>query len=151
MTSATVVAPRGAVRLLADADPVVNRANLERIKKLILASGRTCTYCNMYNDNPAWETERFHLFLNPDPGGPHDHPQFNINCDPRRGDFRTLVIRRKPAAETTPEEFRDPYRRLDFRSDREIVMRLEAGVPEDRAWDLPRQAIPEALASLERG
>jgi hypothetical protein len=141
---------RGPVRLKADEDPVVNQTNLERLEQLILASGRTSTYCQMYNHNPAWETERFFFYLNPDPGGPHDHPQFNINCDPALGGFRTLVIRRKLGAETTDEEFRDQYRSLDFRSGREIVMRLEAGVPADRAWDLPRRAVSEALASLER-
>jgi len=48
------------------------------------------------------------------------------------------------------EEFRDPYRRLDFLGGREIVMRFDADVPADRVWDLPRQAILEALASLQK-
>src|SRR5215475_532591 len=112
------------VHIGAREDAVVNRDNLIAIRTFMLRSGKTRTYSNMYNNNPWLETEHFHLYLNPDPGGPHDHRQWNINCDPKVGDFQTLVLRRKLTDHTTDDEFRDQYRRLDFsRADR-IEQRL---------------------------
>jgi hypothetical protein len=33
------------------------------------------------------------LFLNPEPGGPNNHPQWNINCDQTKSDFNQIVVR----------------------------------------------------------
>lgn len=94
------------MKLQSGKEAVLNRENLLRIKAFILRNGETRIYSQMYNDNPAFETERFAFYLNPDPGGPHDHPQWNINCDPERGDFHTLVIRRDITGDISAEEFR---------------------------------------------
>lgn len=72
-------------------DPLLNKANLDRIKRHIIAQGRRCTYVTMYNDNPCWSLPPYMFYLNPDPS-PDGHPQWNINSDTRRGDFNTLVI-----------------------------------------------------------
>jgi hypothetical protein len=72
---------------------VLNKNNLDVAKRFILKNGQTCTWSNMYNNNPCFATANYNFYLNPDPGGPHNHPQWNINCDPKKGDFNSLVIR----------------------------------------------------------
>ncbi len=74
------------------AQTLLTHANLDLVKARILAGGQRCTYTQMYNNNPCAHTAHYTFYLNPDPGGPDQHPQWNINCDPARGDFRTLVI-----------------------------------------------------------
>jgi hypothetical protein len=76
---------------------VLSKKNLDAIKQFILKTGQTCTYSNMYNNNPCYQTAHYQFYLNPDPGGPHNHPQWNINCDPKKGDFNTLVIKASPS------------------------------------------------------
>lgn len=76
----------------AQAQTLITRANLDQVKARILAGGQRCTYSQMYNNNPCAHTAHYAFYLNPDPGGPDLHPQWNINCDPARGDFHTLVI-----------------------------------------------------------
>ena len=49
----------------------------------------------MFNNNPCFTTEHFIFYLNPDPGGPYQHRQWNMNCDLDKGDFNTLVVRRR--------------------------------------------------------
>jgi hypothetical protein len=88
-------------------DSVLNKMNLDDIKHKILQSGQTCTWSNMYNNNPCFETINYQFYLNPDPGGPHNHIQWNINCDPKKGDFNTLVIVQKQNTKTTANNNRD--------------------------------------------
>jgi hypothetical protein len=71
---------------------VLNKKNLDKIKRFILKNAQTCTYSNMYNNNPCFTTKHYQYYLNPDPGGPNNHVQWNINCDPKKGDFNTLVM-----------------------------------------------------------
>jgi hypothetical protein len=78
-------------------EQTLTKEKLDRVKRYILASGTRCTYVNMYNNNPCMDTSRFRLYLNPDPG-PNGHPQLNINCDIRLGDFNTLVVQDKHGA-----------------------------------------------------
>jgi hypothetical protein len=72
---------------------IINKNNLDLAKRFILKNGQTCTWSNMYNNNPCFATTHYQFYLNPDPGGPNNNPQSNINCDPKIGDFNTLVIR----------------------------------------------------------
>jgi hypothetical protein len=60
--------------------------DLVRIQKFILKRGKTATYCNMYNNNPAWITGGYGFYLNPDTG------QANINCDSEKSGFHSLTI-----------------------------------------------------------
>ena len=46
----------------------------------------------MYGNNPHYQLGDLHVYLNPDPGGPHNHPQWNIRCDPQKSDFNVMVI-----------------------------------------------------------
>ena len=65
------------------------------IKTFILSKGQKRTYSNRFNNNPYYLFGDMEVFLNPEPGGPHQHPQWNINCDPKLSDFTELVIRTK--------------------------------------------------------
>lgn len=68
-------------------EKTITRDNLVRIKQFILKNGQRETYCNMYNNNPAYQTKSFRFYLEPDSG-----PQ-NLNCDPAKSDFNSLTIR----------------------------------------------------------
>jgi len=76
-------------------------ANLIKIKQFILKKGHRDTYCNMYNNNPAYRTKSFCFYLNPDSG------QDNINCDINKSDFNTLVIQK-------PDCDNNQYRMVEF-------------------------------------
>lgn len=89
-------------------DPILNRANLIAIKQFILKQGKTETYCNMYNNNPAYSVGKSRFYLNPDTG------QRNINCDPKLSDFHTLVIRNMDWG----------YRHIAFKEEHVIFIRV---------------------------
>ncbi len=57
------------------------------VKKFILQKGDRQTFCNKYNDNPHYDFERFHAYLEPAIG------QRNICCNPELSDFNTIIIR----------------------------------------------------------
>lgn len=82
-------------------EKTITRANLIRIKRFVLRQGKRETYCNMYNNNPAYQTREYQFYLNPDSG------QENSNCDPRKSDFHNLTIRRLGGG-------RDQYRTVEF-------------------------------------
>ncbi len=113
---------------------------LERLERLVLARGARKTFCAMYCDNPWVETERFEVYLLPEPGGPHHHPQWNLRCDPEVGRFRRVSIRR-----------RDPVRgggwsNVDFSSGRIVI---EPPLDTGDAWQPVREAVDEALRVLD--
>lgn len=114
--------------------PVLNKVDLDRVKRHIIESGARCTYVNKYNHNPCLETAEFRLFLNPDPG-PDGHPQWNINCDITRGDFNTLVVQEK----------REPYgyHTIRFLSADRLTLR-------DANPQVLEHAVREVLAQLDR-
>jgi len=58
----------------------------------------------MYNDNPFYQVENYSFYLNPDSG------QRNINCDPTKSGFRTLVIRNMGWGQ-------DQYRYIEFKGE----------------------------------
>jgi hypothetical protein len=96
----------------------------------------------MYNNNPTFRTTNFAFYLNPDGG------QSNINCDPMKGDFNTLVIRRNPPGRMTDEEFQDQYRNINFFN--EFSIRLEAHdlnpkAPVSQIRELSERAVIELL------
>jgi hypothetical protein len=84
-------------------EKILNRENLIKIKQFILERGRRETYCNMYNNNPAYRTKSYHFYLNPDSG------QQNINCDADKSDFNNLTIRISDLSGK-----KNQYRRVDF-------------------------------------
>ncbi len=71
---------------------MLSRESLQQLKQAILANGHRCTFSNMYNHNPCLRAGGLDLYLIPDPG-PDGHPQWNLNSDPARGDFHTLLVR----------------------------------------------------------
>ena len=72
---------------------VLHKQKLDDVKHFILKTGQTCTYSNRYNNNPCYKTANYQFYLNPDSGGLHNNGQWNINCDPKKSDFNTLVIK----------------------------------------------------------
>lgn len=71
---------------------MLSRESLQQLRQTILDSGHRCTFSNMYNHNPCLRVAGMDLYLIPDPG-PDGHPQWNMNSDPARGDFHTLLVR----------------------------------------------------------
>jgi hypothetical protein len=68
-------------------EKLINRTNLTTIKQFIIKKGFRETYCQLYNNNPAYHSKRFAFYLNP------DTRQQNINCEIDKSDFQTLVVR----------------------------------------------------------
>lgn len=97
--------------LVSTSDPILNKANLDLVKRHIIGLGSRCTYVNKYNNNPCWSLASYTFYLNPDPG-PDGHPQWNINCDTTRGDFNTLVIK---------DDSTDRIASVDFRPKEAVV------------------------------
>lgn len=120
-------------------EKTINRDNLLRIKRFILASGQRETYCNMYNNNPAHHTRRYDFYLNPDTG------QKNIDCDPSKSDFNSLTIRSKPGG-------KDQYRMVEFVDQHTVY--ITANWPTDdltvgRVRQFVEDAIEEFLTELD--
>ena len=82
-------------------EKTITRENLIKIKQFILQGGKRETYCNMYNDNPAYQTKGYSFYLNP------DSRQKNINCDPKKSDFHDLTIRKSDGG-------KNQYRKVEF-------------------------------------
>jgi hypothetical protein len=132
-------------------EAILNKNILDRIKRYILQSGQRETYCNMFNDNPHFSTEHYDFYLNPDPGGPVNHPQWNINCDLKKGDFNTLVIRTKDGSGA---DYRDQYRHITFLTKFDIQLEVydaDPDMPVSRIREFPERAIQEFLLLMEKG
>ncbi len=137
---ALLPAPSMAATTKPGAEAILTKPNLDKIKRFIVKRGEKCTYTNMYNHNPCFSTERYQFFLNPDPGGPHNHPQWNIGCDPKVGDFNTLAIYAKGGGEREIIEFKDAGKiTLDGRK----ISTAKISV-------FPAQAVKELLAVIEQ-
>lgn len=122
--------------------PLLNKANLDRIKRHIIDAGARCTYSNKYNDNPCWAHAGYDFFLNPDPG-PDGHPQWNIDCDTERGDFNTLLVRRSAGSAQ--------YVDIDFLHAEAVSIRfsrLRAGHEPYAAEAMLRDAVAVALTAV---
>ena len=100
------------LRLDSEREPVLNKRNLDAIKVFLLKKGQRCTYSQKFSNNPCFTTDHFIFYLNPDPGGPYQHPQWNMNCDPNEGDFNTLVVRRRMLDDR--DDGRDQYAYIGF-------------------------------------
>lgn len=116
-------------------EDVINRANLIKIKEFILKKGLRETYCNMYNNNPAYRTENYAYYLNPDSG------QENINCEVGKSDFNNLTIRR-------PGE-KNQYRTVDF-LDEHYVLITVSWPTEDLSVSQTREFVVEAIKEILR-
>ena len=49
-------AERKVIHIRSGEGSILNKTNLDRIKHFILQKGEKCTYYNMYNNNPCFET-----------------------------------------------------------------------------------------------
>ncbi len=126
-------------------DPLLNKANLNRVKRHILSTGdRSSLITNKYNQVPVWTLPPYRLHLEPDP--PAKGQPWNINCDPARGDFNTLAIDLRDAPPLTGViDFR-PKEAIRFRAnDRLGQMRQD---DTEQALALFRRAFSTALESI---
>jgi hypothetical protein len=140
------------LRLRSDEEQVINKKNLDQIKQFILKQGKRCTYSQMYNNNPCYELGPYIFYLNPDPGGPNNHPQWNINSDLVRGDFNTLVIRRNISVVKSDEAFYDQYRHIEFMEEygiHVIASYAHPGWRISQIREFPEQAIALFLKSMQ--
>ena len=131
------------INIIAADDPVLNKKNLDKVKRHIITNGYRCTYVNKYNNNPCWAVSEFQFYLNPDPG-PDGHQQWNFNCDITRGDFNTLVVYVKSSS--------DGWRAIEFLPGKAVAIRvLDGASPSDlvRAKDLIRNAVNSALEAIK--
>ena len=123
-------------------ETVVNRENLTRIKQFILAQGKRETYCNMYNNNPAHETQNYHFYLNP------DSEQANINCETNKSDFQTMVIRVSALAGK-----KNQYRHVVFANPNEVQVVASwpsADLTVSAVKDVVVDALKEILAEIDK-
>ena len=152
MSIAQTRAEHVTLTLRSDEEKIINKHNLDRIKQFILKQGRRCTYSQMYNNNPCYEIGPYLYYLNPDPGGPHHHPQWNLNCDPKRGDFNTLVIRRNIFVDRSDSAFHDQYRHIDFKDEYGIRVSVHYAAPSwpiSQIRELPEQAVQFLLNFIQ--
>ena len=135
------------LRLRSAQEPVLNKRNLDTIKSFVLKKGQRCTYSQKFNDNPCFATEHFIFYLNPDPGGPHQYPQWNMNCDPNGGDFNTLVIRRRML--DNRDDGRDQYRYIGFIDGDDIQIKSAFGddPPPSQLREFALTGVKELLAA----
>ena len=146
-------AERKVIHIRSGEGSILNKTNLDRIKHFLLQKGETCTYCNMYNNNPCFETENFYFYLNPDPGGLVNHPQWNINSDPTKGDFNTLVIRKKMKKNHQDVDFGDQYRHIKFFEEHDIQLEAfytDSKMSTAKMREFPEKAVKELLEWIEQ-
>ena len=114
-------------------EKVITRANLTAIKQFFLKKGLRETYCNMYNNNPAYHTKNFSFYLNPDSG------QKNINCETDKSDFHSLTVR-------NPNR-KNQYRRVEF-LDKHYVYIVVSWPTKDLAVSQAREFVIEAVTEI---
>lgn len=122
-------------------ETVLSRENLLKVKQFILQGGQRETYCNMYNDNPAYHTTNFRFYLNPDSG------QQNINCDPAKSDFNNLTIRSAAGG-------KNQYRTIEFIDAHAIYVTADRPTDDLTVGQLRKfieDALKEFLAQMDKG
>ncbi|NIM15583.1 MAG: hypothetical protein GTO45_26700 [Candidatus Aminicenantes bacterium] len=116
------------------AEKTITRENLIKIKQFILEQGNRETYCNMYNNNPAYQTKNFRFYLNPDSG------QENINCDPKKSGFHNLTIRNSDGG-------KNQYRAVEF-LDKHYVYITANWPTDDLTVQQVRQFVVDAMKEI---
>lgn len=141
---------RAVVHVRSDQESVLNQANLQEIKRYILQSGQTRTYSQKYSHNPFFSTDAYFFYLNPDPGGPVGHPQWNIGCDPKIGDFHTLVIQKTEKTRSTAD-FPGQYLHVFFLHENDIQITSDAlRAPALKVRESAEHAVEELLGLIEK-
>ncbi len=116
-------------------EEVINKANLVKVKEFILKKGLRETYCNRYNNNPAYHTENYSYYLNPDSG------QENANCELDKSDFNNLTIR-------NPRK-KNQYRNVEFLDEHYVYIRVSSPT-EDLTVSQTREFVIEAMKEILR-
>jgi hypothetical protein len=147
LSSSFASEPRGLMHVAVSSpyNAVLNKLNLDQVKRHIIATGTRCTYVNMYNNNPCWELQNFRFYLNPDPG-PDGRLQWNINCDVTRGDFNTLVVEKKNTD--------SGYATIDFRNEKAVHIRVPVASRPSAIGEISKvmeEAVLAALKAIDAG
>ena len=133
-TSTETIDFRVRIRDKSSDEKVITSANLIRIKQFILNQGLRETYCNMYNNNPAFRTKSYSFYLNPDTG-----PE-NINCETDKSDFHTLTIRKSGGG-------KNQYRTVEF-LDKHYVYIVVSWPTKDLTVSQAREFVVEAIKDI---
>jgi hypothetical protein len=118
----------------------ITRENLIQIQQFILKLGKRETYCQMYNNNPAYGTKSYRFYLNPDTG------QKNINCDPNKSGFHNLTIRSSDGG-------KNQYREVEFLDKYYIYIMANWPTPDldvQKIRTFVEDAMKEILAEIEK-
>ena len=132
--SAETIDVRLRIRQKGSEEKTITRANLIRINRFILRQGKRETYCNMYNNNPAYQTKSYRFYLNPDSG------QQNMNCDPGKSEFHILIIRKSDGG-------KNQYRTVSF-LDKTYVYITAAWPTDDLSVSDIRQFVVDGLKEI---
>lgn len=116
------------------AEGTITRENLIKIKKFILQQGRRETYSNAFSNNPAYHSDSFRFYLDPDSG------QENSTCDPEKSDFHILTIRRAAGGS-------NQYRTVEF-LDRYDIYITSTWPTGDLSVQQIRQFVEDAMREL---
>lgn len=130
----------GTLSLQSATETILNKPNLDKVRQFILTGGRTCTYNNMYSDQPCVKTERFSYYLSPDP----DPRRWKMRCEPE-GDCHSLKIHNNL-------DHGHDYRKIRFKDKATVTLELNPGEdrkglkkPTAKMRALPEQAVKELL------
>jgi hypothetical protein len=115
-------------------EKTITRENLIKIQQFILSQGRRETYCNMYNNNPAYETKNYRFYLNPDTG------QGNANCDLKKSGFHNLTIHKVNGG-------KNQNRTVEF-LDKQCVLITANWPTDDLTVQQVRQFVVEAIEEI---
>jgi hypothetical protein len=130
---------------------IITKNNLDVAKRFILKKGETCIWSNMYNNSPCFATAHYQFYLNPGPGGPYNHPQWNINCDPKKGDFNTLVVRNNNSPADSKIILEATDTEISFMGDNKVEIRplSSNNTPSAKSIAATELAIKELLITIK--
>ena len=123
------------LRMEPDQSSTINHGRLTKVKQFIIQKGQRTTYCNMYGNNPSYQTSGYDFFLNPDTG------QRNIDCQLDKSDFNNLTIRKLSGGQ-------NPYRTLDFLNPHYVEIKVP-WASEDLTPLEARQLVEDALLEIQ--
>jgi len=129
-------------------EAIINPNNLNRIKRFLLQNKQVSNYTTMFNNTPYFQSDNYSFYLKPDPGGPSNSPLWNKDCDPSKGDFNTLVIRRNINKPLSDEDFKDQYRAIEFKEGENILVKVLQAQPDMKVYQIrlmAEQSIQEIL------
>jgi hypothetical protein len=124
-----------------DISNILNKNDFEKIIQFVLTSGDRATYCNMYNNNPHYPHEEFHIYLNPISRRINflkENLSYNVS------DYNSIVIQDWKSIHT--------YYHLLLQNDKVYIHNIYHADPESYKNELIKKYIPvlESLIGIEK-